>query len=92
MSNEIAVEKRVYDKSVQIGDTVYMLISFKELDTLTGRLMQMCELNGDAEQREALKRTLKQITKDWLHGHYEDAGYNRWGVKVAPEVEPVVIK
>jgi hypothetical protein len=86
------IDQIEYSTSVQRGNTVYPLISFKELDTLTGRLMQMCELNGDVEQREALKRTIKQITKDWLHDLYREAGYNRFGEQLTDQVKPVVIE
>ena len=89
--SKIVEPQMEYATSVSKGNTIYPLISFKELDTLTGRLMQMCELNGDVEQREALKRTIKQITKDWLHDQYREAGYDRWGEPVSDEIKPVEI-
>jgi len=54
-------------------------ISHKQLDTLVGRLMQMCDLIGDTQQRKALKDTIKQNCRDWLDDEYTDAGYDRFG-------------
>ena len=78
---EVVADKVAYKSRAVVSKdgAVYCLVSFEELDHLTGRLMQMCELNGDAEQREALKRTIKQITKDWLNNQYRDGGYDDWG-------------
>lgn len=56
----------------------YVLVSHHELDNLVGRLMQMCDLIGDIEQRTALKGTIKQINRDWLDDLYEQSGYDRW--------------
>lgn len=56
----------------------YVLVSHAELDGLVGRLMQMCDLTGDAKQRKALKDTIKQISRDWLDDLYIDSGYNKW--------------
>lgn len=61
-----------------------------DLDHLIGRLMQMCDLIGDVEQRSALKSTIKQINREWLDSLYEESGYGRFdGLK--KNVEPVVI-
>lgn len=50
-----------------------------ELDSLVGRLMQMCDLIGDVEQRKALKDTIKRTCRDWLDDMYQEAGYDKWG-------------
>lgn len=61
------------------GEKYYAVaISHYELDTLVGRLMQMCDLTGDLEQRSALKSTIKQVSREWLDNLYEDAGYERF--------------
>lgn len=65
------------------GEAYYaVLVSHQELDNLVGRLMQMCDLTGDLEQRKALKDTIKQISRDWLDGLYEDSGYDKWTGKL----------
>lgn len=64
--NETLIEK---------DGTVYVPISHYELDSLVGSLMQMCELMGDKEQREALKREIKDRARRWLDFRYECAGY-----------------
>ena len=56
----------------------YALISHQELDGLVGRLMQMCDLMGDQEQRQALKSEIKQRCREWLDSEYEMAGYDRF--------------
>lgn len=64
------------------ADGYFVPISHRELDILVGRLMQMCDLTGDQEQRKALKDTIKSITRDWLDSEYEMNGYDKWhGVK-----------
>ena len=55
-----------------------VFVSHAELDTLVGRLMQMCDLIGDVDQRDALKRTIKQISRDWLDDLYEESGYGKF--------------
>ena len=60
------------------GKAYFVLVSHKELDSLIGQLMQMCDLTGDQEQRKALKDTIKQINRDWLDNLYEASGYDRW--------------
>ena len=62
------------------GDYFYTAVpvSHKELDDLIGRLMQMCDLIGDVQQRKALKDTIKRITREWLDSRYENLGYDRW--------------
>ena len=58
--------------------TIYVTTSHRELDSLIGRLMQMCDLIGDLEQRKALKDTIKQICRDWMNDNYESAGYDKF--------------
>lgn len=60
------------------GGTISVTVSHLELGNLVGELMQMCELNGDVEQRDALKRTIKQISRNWLDDIYEEAGYSNY--------------
>lgn len=54
---------------------LYVPVSHQELDDLIGRLMQMCELTGDLEQRRALKSEIKLRTRGWLDNIYAEAGY-----------------
>lgn len=61
------------------GTVLSVPINHRQLDSLVGRLMQMCDLIGDVAQRKALKDTIKQISRDWLDTEYEDAGYDRFG-------------
>jgi len=56
----------------------YVLASHRELDDLVGSLMQMCELMGDKEQRDALKREIKQRARNWLDIEYQKAGYDKF--------------
>ena len=60
------------------ADGYYVPVSHTELDNLVGRLMQMCDLTGDQEQRAALKSTIKQISRDWLDDEYSMNGYDKW--------------
>lgn len=60
------------------GAAYYALVSHRELDGLVARLMQMYELNGDVEQRNALKNETKNRSREWLDSLYEEAGYDRW--------------
>lgn len=73
------------------GETYYaVLVSHQNLDNLIGRLMQMCDLTGDIEQRKALKDTIKQLSRDWLDGIYESSGYDKYtGIK--EDVTPIEI-
>jgi len=73
------------------GERYYAVcVSHQELDNLVGRLMQMCDLTGDLEQRIALKSTIKQISRDWLDTLYEDSGYERFTGK-REDVEAIEI-
>jgi len=66
-------------------------ISHSELDTLVGRLMQMCDLTGDKEQRKALKDTIKLTCRDWLDQVYDMKGYDKWtGVKEGATIFTVI--
>jgi len=56
-----------------------VLVNFETINPLIGRLMEMCELNGDVEQRNALKRQIKQIVNDWLRNEYSAAGSGVYG-------------
>jgi len=56
----------------------YVPISHSELDNLVGRLMQICDLTGDKEQRDALKSTIKQAARNWLDDEYDMNGYEKW--------------
>lgn len=58
--------------------SMYVLVSHQELDNLVGRLMQMCELMGDIEQRNALKQEIKSRSREWLDGLYESSGYDKY--------------
>ncbi len=64
-------------------------INHKQLNSLIGRLMQMCDLIGDNTQRKALQDTIKQICRDWMDAEYEDAGYDRWGGSNGKELKTV---
>lgn len=65
----------------------FVLVSHRELDGLVGRLMQICDLTGDIQQRKALKDEIKHRCRDWLDGIYEESGYDKWtGVKPGAKV------
>lgn len=69
------------------ASTIFVLISHDELDSLVGRLMQMCELTGDVEQRKALKDEIKMRSRAWLDDLYQSSGYDKWeGVKAGATV------
>lgn len=40
--------------------------------------MQMCDLIGDVEQRNALKDTIKRNCRDWLDDEYANRGYDKY--------------
>lgn len=68
----------------------YVAVSHQELDYLIGRLMQICDLTGDLEQRTALKSEIKHRSRDWLDDLYSESGYDKWsGLK--ENIKPVVI-
>jgi len=54
---------------------VSVTVNHKDLDGLIGRLMQMCELTGDVEQRRALKDEIKLRSREWLDSLYKTSGY-----------------
>lgn len=67
--------------------SVFVLISHREMDSLVGRLMQICDLTGDVEQRKALKDEIKHRCRDWLDDMYEQSGYDKWsGIKPGAKV------
>lgn len=57
----------------------YVLVSHQELNGLIGKLMHMFELNGDVEQRNALKQETKWRCREWLDDIYTDSGYEVQG-------------
>jgi hypothetical protein len=63
------------DPLIAHKDSYYVLISHQELDHLVGRLMQMCDVMGDKEQRDAVKSEIKYRTREWLDDKYAMAGY-----------------
>lgn len=56
-------------------DGYFVMVSHQELDELVGRLMQMFELIGDVEQRNALKQETKWRSREWLDSLYSLSGY-----------------
>lgn len=75
MSKEISYERPL----VRYSDGfVSVPVNHKDLDDLIGRLMQMCELTGDVEQRRALKSEIKLRSRDWLDGLYSSTGYDKF--------------
>ena len=79
-----------FEPIVKNRDTYYVLVSHRELDSLIGRLMQMCELTGDTEQRKALKDEIKQRSRQWLDDLYRDSGYDKWS-GIMKDIEPYEI-
>jgi len=76
-------------EDVPSGYAVY--IHHGHLDHLVGRMMQMCDLIGDVNQRDALKDTLKRISRDWLDDMFEESGYQKYEGLVTG-VQPVKIQ
>lgn len=68
-------------KLIEDGDSFYVTISHKELDSLIGNLMHLCDLNSDSVYREALKSEIKMRSRRWLDEEYEDAGYRNYEVQ-----------
>ena len=58
--------------------TLGVAISHGELDSLVGRLMEMCDLIGDKEQRTALKSEIKRHCRSWLDDNYFSSGYDKF--------------
>jgi len=77
MSEETAIasEPDIGFRVLIENDGYYVLVSHRELDDLIGRTMQMFELNGDVEQRNALKQEFKWRARAWLDNLYKDSGY-----------------
>lgn len=94
MSKEKAIDPRVGrldpPRLVKLGGDgrLGVTVSHLELGNLIGELCRMFELNGDVEQREALKRTIKEVSRRWLDGIYEEAGYSNW--KDTTPVHPIL--
>ena len=61
------------------GGPIQVSLHHGDLGNLIGRLMQMADLMGDTAQREAVKRTIKRESRDWLDGIYNEAGYKEAG-------------
>jgi len=55
---------------------MFVLISHEGLNHLVGNLLQMCDLTGDTEQRQAMKSEIKQRCRKWLNDEYWNAGYD----------------
>lgn len=79
---------RTYQPIVE-NDGYYVLVSHKELDGLIGRLMQMLELNGDVEQRNALKQETKWRCRDWLDDIYRESGYDQQVDGLRDGIDPI---
>ena len=88
--SEVVVNKML--PLVEVSDWgYYVLISHEQIDGLIGRLMQMYELMGDIEQRNALKRETKSKIRDWLNDQYSDAGYDKMTDRPRTGYNPVKI-
>jgi len=70
-------------------DGLFVMVSHQELDDLIGRTMQMFELNGDVEQRNALKQEFKWRARAWLDEIYNSSGYRHHNV--IPEAKVIDI-
>jgi len=70
-------DNRNYRPLIEDGG-YFVPVSHLELDSLIGRLCQLFELNGDVEQRNALKSETKQRCRDWLDAQYIESGYDKW--------------
>ena len=86
MSIELEPEKEFVDvpfrKSlIEEQGGYYVTISHKELDSLVGNLMHLCDLNSDAVYREALKSEVKQRSRNWLDEQYALSGYKNYAVE-----------
>lgn len=53
----------------------YVLVSHEQLNDLIAKLMFLFELNGDVDQRNALKQETKWRCRDWLDALYRESGY-----------------
>lgn len=90
------VPQRDYEPLIRVmeenGPSGYFVaVSHRELDTLIGRYMQMCDLIGDVEQRKALKDTIKSISREWLDDRYTQSGYDKW-TGVVDDTLPLVVQ
>lgn len=70
------VKVDVIGKPLIEDDGYYVMVSHRELDDLIGRMMMLFELNGDVEQRNALKQEFKWRARSWLDDMYKQSGYD----------------
>lgn len=75
-------------KLVKIGEGYYVPISHAEIDSLIGRLMQICDIMGDTTQRQAVKMEIKHRTRDWLDDNYQSLGYDKFTLDREPQGIP----
>lgn len=71
------VDLKAVNPLISWNGAMYVPVSHEELDSLVGQMMQMCDLMGDREQREALKSEIKQRARRWLTNLYEESGYDK---------------
>lgn len=89
---EVKQSAKIYKPLVSTKTGYYVLISHHELDDLIGRLMQMLELNGDVEQRNALKQETKWRCRSWLDTRYEQGGYVNYAISDDANVVSIEIE
>lgn len=70
------VKLDIIGKPLIQDDGYYVMVSHRELDDLIGRMMMLFELNGDVEQRNALKQEFKWRARSWLDDIYKQSGYD----------------
>jgi len=85
------VKVDVIGKPLIQDDGYYVMVSHRELDDLIGRMMMMFELNGDVEQRNALKQEFKWRARAWLDDIYKMSGYESIVDDVSPEARVINI-
>ena len=71
-------------------EAYFVMVSHRELDHLIGQVMQMFELNGDVEQRNAQKQEFKWKARAWLDDIYAGSGYKNH--QLAPKAKIVSIE
>lgn len=85
------VKADVIGKPIIQDDGYYVMVSHRELDDLVGRMMMVFELNGDVEQRNALKQEFKWRARNWLDDIYKMSGYDSLADYVSPQARVVDI-
>lgn len=85
------VKVDVIGKPLIQDDGYYVMVSHRELDDLIGRMMMMFELNGDVEQRNALKQEFKWRARAWLDDIYKMSGYESIVDYLSPEARVINI-